>query len=50
MGKCLALGHLPPELTAVGTRLDVRSDDINTTAEVASLSFFDPEKLRPRGK
>jgi aminomethyltransferase len=50
MGKCLALGHLPAELTAVGTRLDVRSDEINTTAEVASLSFFDPEKLRPRGK
>jgi aminomethyltransferase len=49
MGKCLALGHLPLELTAVGTKLEVHSDDINTTAEVASLPFFDPEKKRPRG-
>lgn len=49
MGKCLALGHLPPELTAVGTKVDVRSDDISTTAEVVSLSFYDPEKKRPRG-
>ena len=48
MGTCLALGHLPPELTAVGTKVDVRGD-VNTTAVVEALSFYDPEKKRVRG-
>ncbi|MFT5259556.1 MAG: aminomethyltransferase [Saprospiraceae bacterium] len=48
MGKSLALGHLPVGQNAVGTKVDVRGD-VNCTATITSISFYDPEKLKMRG-
>ncbi|MFT5739589.1 MAG: aminomethyltransferase [Planctomycetota bacterium] len=44
--KSLALVHLAPGAAIVGTRLDVCSDDISTTATVEAIPFFDPQKSR----
>ena len=48
MNKSIALGHVKPEHSAVGTKFEVRGT-VNTTAVVHGLPFYDPEKKRPRG-
>lgn len=45
LGQSLALVHLRPGIEA-GTRLDVVGDDGTWTARVASIPFFDPQKIR----
>ena len=45
MGKSLALAHIRAGI-ADGTMLEVRGDGIATTARVAPLPFYDPEKTR----
>lgn len=47
MNKSIALGHVTPEHAAVGTKFEVRGS-LNTTAEIHSIAFYDPEKKRPR--
>ena len=44
LGKSLALVHLHPGACAVGTKLEVQSDDIKTTAVVEQIPFYDPDK------
>jgi aminomethyltransferase len=46
LGKSLALVHLSPEASAPGTKLEVVSDDLKTTAVVETIPFFDPQKTR----
>ncbi|MEM7258635.1 MAG: aminomethyltransferase family protein [Pseudomonadota bacterium] len=43
--KSLALAHVAPGAADPGTVLQVRSDDINTTATVVSMPVYDPQKL-----
>jgi len=50
LGKSLALVHLSPEACAPGTRLEVVSDDINTSAVVENIPFFDAGKLRTHAR
>ena len=45
LGKSLALAHITPGI-AVGTVLDLKSDDFNTTATVVSMPIYDPSKSR----
>ena len=47
MNKSIALGHIDPAHAAPGTKLDVRGN-MNTTAVIHSLPFYDPEKKKPR--
>lgn len=44
--KSLALAHVSSNASVVGSKLQVRSDDINTTATVIAMPVHDPEKLR----
>ena len=46
LGKSLALVHLSPEACVPGTKLEVVSDDINTSAVVENIPFFDAGKSR----
>lgn len=46
LGKSLALAHVSPDIPD-GTRLVVTSEGFDTTATVAPLPFYDPEKARP---
>lgn len=46
MNKSLALGHIRPDAAVAGTGLQVVGGDIDCSAEVASLPFYDPQKLR----
>ncbi len=46
LGKSLALVHLAPQACVPGTKLKVVSDEINTTAVVENIPFFDAGKLR----
>jgi aminomethyltransferase len=46
LGKSLALVHLSPDTSTPGTKLEVRSDDLETTAVVETIPFFDPQKTR----
>ena len=46
LNKSLALVHLSREASAVGTRLEVVSDDFTGTATVEAIPFFDPSKSR----
>ncbi|MEM9912368.1 MAG: aminomethyltransferase family protein [Pseudomonadota bacterium] len=45
LGKSLALAHVDPSI-AVGARLVLAGDGIDTTAIVVSSPIYDPEKLR----
>ncbi len=44
--QSLALVHLQPEAAMPGTRLEVISDEFNSSATVAVTPFFDPGKSR----
>ncbi|MBI6630387.1 aminomethyltransferase family protein [Pontibaca salina] len=46
MGKSLALGHLRADI-ANGTVVQVVGGDIETTATVSAIPFYDPLKTRP---
>lgn len=46
IGKSLALVHLHPDATTVGTRLQISGDGIACDAVVEKIPFFDPEKTR----
>ncbi len=46
MSKSLALGHVYPRAASEGTILQVSGSGIETTAHVATLPFYDPQKLR----
>jgi aminomethyltransferase len=46
MNKSLALVHLTPAAAAVGTKLEVKGNGIETTATVSRIPFYDPEKTR----
>lgn len=46
MGKSLALAHVLPAAALRGTRLRLTGDGIDTTASVANLPIYDPEKSR----
>lgn len=46
MNKSLALCHVRPDLSQVGTELVVRGSDVETTATIERIPFFDPEKER----
>ncbi|MEM7293015.1 MAG: aminomethyltransferase family protein [Pseudomonadota bacterium] len=46
LNKSLALCHVAPGAAAPGTVLEVVSDDINCSATVEAIPFFDPQKLR----
>lgn len=46
LGKSLALAHVSPDASSVGTRLQVIGGDINTKGAVVMMPFYDPEKSR----
>lgn len=46
MNKSLALAHVSPNAAVTGTSLNVKGGDIDCTAQVADLPFYDPQKLR----
>lgn len=46
MNKSLALAHVRPDAAVAGTSLQVKGGDIDCTAQVADLPFYDPQKLR----
>ncbi len=48
MNKSLALAHVRPDAAVAGTSLSVKGGDIDCSAEVAPLPFYDPQKLRVR--
>ncbi|WP_343115742.1 aminomethyltransferase family protein [Ostreiculturibacter nitratireducens] len=49
MKKSLALAHIRPGI-ADGTALEVRGEGLDTTARVAPLPFYDPEKSNTHAK
>ncbi len=46
MKKSLALVHLAPSATAIGTKLQVQGDGVAYTATVERVPFHDPDKSR----
>ena len=46
MKKSLALVHLTPDASEIGTKLRVKGDGIDNTATVESTPFYDPDKTR----
>ena len=44
--KSLGLAHLPPELAALGTAVEIRTDKGNLAANVVRTPFYDPMRLR----
>ncbi|GBU19433.1 MULTISPECIES: aminomethyltransferase family protein [Methylobacterium] len=44
--KSLGLAHLPPELAALGTAVEIRSDKGTLAANVVRTPFYDPMRLR----
>lgn len=46
LNKSLALAHINPIAAAAGTKLEVVGGDIKCMAEVVTLPFYDPQKLR----
>ena len=46
MKKSLALVHLSPEASEIGTKLRVKGDGIDCTATVGLTPFYDPDKTR----
>lgn len=49
LGKSLALGHVAPSASAVGTALKVSGGGIDTTATIVSMPIYDPQKARTHG-
>jgi dimethylglycine dehydrogenase len=45
-GKSIALGYVPPELAAPGTRLEVEVLGRKLAAEVAAMPLYDPKNER----
>ena len=48
MNKSLALVHLRPDAATAGTQLQVVGEDVTYSAEVNSIPFYDPQKIRVR--
>ena len=46
LGKSLALAHVSPEASAIGTKLTVNGGNIETTATVLAMPIYDPQKER----
>jgi glycine cleavage system aminomethyltransferase T len=46
MKKSLALVHLSPEASEIGTKLRIKGDGIDCTATVGLTPFYDPDKTR----
>lgn len=46
LGKSLALAHVSPQASQVGTALQVSGDGIDTTAVVVAMPVYDPQKAR----
>ncbi len=46
LAKSLALAHVAPDASRVGTRLSVTGGDVDTTAEVVAMPIYDPQKVR----
>lgn len=46
LGKSLALAHVAPSASGVGTGLQVSGDGIDTTASVVAMPIYDPQKAR----
>ena len=46
LGKSLALAHVSPEASAIGTKVMVTVGDIDTTATVVAMPIYDPQKER----
>ena len=46
MAKSLALGHVNPSVASEGPLLEVSGSGIDTTATMANLPFYDPQKTR----
>ena len=44
--KSLALAHVNPNATAIGTQLNVVGEDVQYSAVVSNLPFYDPTKSR----
>ncbi|MGX9981664.1 aminomethyltransferase family protein [Methylobacterium fujisawaense] len=44
--KSLGLAHLPPELSSLGTEVQIQTDAGNLTANVVRTPFYDPMRLR----
>lgn len=44
--KSLGLAHLPPELAALGTAVEIRTDKGTLAANVVRTPFYDPMRLR----
>lgn len=49
LGKSLALAHVAPSASSVGTTLKVSGEGIDTTATVVSMPIHDPQKARTHG-
>ena len=46
LGKSLALAHVAPSASAVGTKLSVSSESINTSARVVGMPIYDPSNSK----
>ena len=46
MKKSLALAHVEPAVSAVGTTLELRGENVSCAATVANIPFYDPGKAR----
>lgn len=44
--KSIALGHVPPQLKAIGTEFEVRSPAGTFSAHIVRTPFYDPHRLR----
>nr|WP_210302028.1 aminomethyltransferase family protein [Methylobacterium brachythecii] len=44
--KSLGLAHLPPELSALGTEVQIKTDNDDLIANVVRTPFYDPMRLR----
>jgi len=49
VGKSIALGYIPPEFAAPGTKLEVEVLGKKLPAEVVSMPMYDPENQRMKG-
>jgi aminomethyltransferase len=49
MQRSLAFAHVLPSAAEVGTKLEVRGENVSCDARVESIPFYDPQKKRPRG-
>ena len=49
LNQSLALCHVQPNAATPGTKLEVVSGDINCSATVSAIPFYDPQKLHTHG-